>query len=112
MGISGWLSDLCAAETDEPWAQEELAKAFFSGSQLSTALKAKAEMQSKSVGLLPSKGEAGLIKVTLYVFAWAHLELSKPVSIQAWHNFKEHILYHSITSQVKHWCIKTFTFFL
>jgi len=31
MGISGWLSDLCAAETDEPWAQEELAKAFFSG---------------------------------------------------------------------------------
>lgn len=62
-----WLSDLCAAETDEPWAQGELAKDPFVF--LSTALKAKAE-QSKSGASLLEGGMPGY--KSDFVFAWAH----------------------------------------
>jgi len=59
--LSGWLSDLCAAEETvvEPWAQKELAKAGIFTFPLRS--KAKAE-QSKS-GCLPQGGASLAIKM-------------------------------------------------
>lgn len=67
MLISGWLADLCAAVL-APWAHVELTKAVVF---LDFPLCSKA---SKSWYLV----KVPVCFLKLFVFAWAHMELTKP----------------------------------
>jgi len=96
-----------AAETEEPWAQIGARQGpFLFFFPLRCSRQRRNKVKVVRISLLKRDGKPAGYKSD-FVFAWAHLELSKPkisvsmYSSRTWHNLKKSTVYHS---NIKHWC--------